>query len=101
MQLDGGPKQRHPTLEAIAVVGQLLLIFALLAALVASPAVVSRWAGPWVGAVAALAAAALWMRFGPSPMPGLLGGLLSICGCLAILGSFIVCVIRGIRDLFA
>lgn len=80
---------------------QMVLVFLLAAACVFAPLVVMVVTSPWLGVAVAIGACWVWGRFGPRPFPGLLSGCLCLWGFAAILGSFIVCLMRAVRGLFA
>ena len=64
------PKQRSRALEELGCF--------LFPAFFIAPHVALQALGPWVGAGAAVASAALWFVIGPPAMPGLLPGLMAL-----------------------
>ena len=83
--------------ENALMIGTLLLILLLFGALIASPFVLARFFGIWVGLLSALAAIPAWVYLGPRPMPGFTNGIIFLLGLAVLLGALVAWIIRLIR----
>ncbi len=67
---------------------------ALAICLAAAPGLVAAALHPWAGAAVAVGSVAGWLRWGPRPLPGLLPGIVSLGGILAIAASLLAGTLR-------
>jgi hypothetical protein len=86
--------------ELAVLVAELAAVLLLMQVCALVPVVASVLVSPWLGMVLAAGAFWVWGRLGPRGFPGQLPGCLCICGFGAILGSFIACLVLGVRGIF-
>lgn len=75
----------------------LLACVVLAAVLAAVPLVFAMLVNPWLGVGASVLSLALWVRFGPRPMPGLVPGIVAVNGLFLMLGVLLACVLMALR----